>query len=104
MRASACWYRALASNEHWEGESKWAEETKSERREGDSTWRLDLPVLFVGYDGDAVSSTDMQWMTVFQGLLPDVKIKEVQREFCCTYEKPDEVAGILKEFVRDLSL
>ena len=104
MRAPACWYHALASNVHWKGENEWAEETKSERREGESPWRLDLPVLFVGCDGDAVSSTDMQRMAAQQGLLPDLKIEEIQSGHWCPYEKPDEVAQIIREFVRDRSL
>ena len=89
---------------HWVGESEWAEETTSGRREGDSPWKLDLPVLFVGCDGDAVSSTDMQRMAAQQGLLPDLKIEEIQSGHWCPYEKPDEVSGVIFEFVRGRDL
>ena len=100
MQAPACWYHALASNVHWEGENEWAEDTKSERDEGESPWKIGLPVLFVGCDGDAVSSTDMQRMAAHQGLLPDLKMEEIQSGHWCPYEKPDEVAGIIGEFIR----
>lgn len=104
MKAPACWYHALISNVHWDSEKKWIQETKSRRRENESPWKLDLPVLYVGCNGDAVASTDMQRMAQQHGLLPDVKIEEVESGHWCTYEKPGTIAMMIIEFLRTRDL
>jgi pimeloyl-ACP methyl ester carboxylesterase len=104
MKAPVCWYHALATNVHWEGEMKWTEETRSHRKDEESPWRLGLPVLYIGCTGDAVASTDMQRMAQQQGLLPDLKIEEIESGHWCPYEKPEAIAMMIVEFLRSRDL
>ena len=45
MKAPVYWYHALVSNVHWESEKKWAEETKSQRREEANPWKIGVPCV-----------------------------------------------------------
>ena len=86
LMAPTCWYRAMAHGHQAE-----TEKTLDPK--------VVHPYLFVGCDGDAVCRTDAIEGPKKAGLVPDLTVKEVQSGHWCLYEKPDEVASIMVDWL-----
>ena len=82
-----CWYRAVAFN-HQQATEKTLDP------------KVDKPYLFIGCDGDAVCRTDAIEVAKKEGWVRDLTVREVESGHWCPYEKPEEVAGIVVEWLR----
>lgn len=63
--------------------------------------RVDVPLLFIGQTGDWVCRTDLMGDAVEAGLVDKGRLTEkvVQAGHWVLYEKPDDVASIIKEWL-----
>jgi len=62
--------------------------------------KLEMPVLFFGCSKDAVCRKEVIGLAQGMGLLPDLKVVELDCGHWSPFEKPDEVADAIAEFVR----
>ena len=81
------WYRAVAENHNLETEK---------RLDG----MVEKPYLFIGCDGDVVCRTDLIERPKQMGLLPDVEVHELHSAHHSPYEKPEETAEIIVDWLR----
>ena len=90
--APFCWYRACIEDVQLAEDKKLVEQGKG---------KLDMPVLFIGCDGDAVNpGTGMIEPSKQAGLLPDLTVEALHAGHWCPYETPEELAGMIVKFVR----
>jgi len=90
--APTCWYRVMAEGYQNESE-KWLSEAGSDRA------KVTHPYLFVGCKDDVVCRADAIEGPRKAGLVPDCTVKVVDSGHWVLYEKPDEVAGIIVEWL-----
>lgn len=67
-------------------------------------YKLDMPVLFIACEGDAVNPKETIEPPRQAGLLPDLKVVKLQSGHWCTYEKPGELAKFIVDFLEDRKL
>lgn len=91
------WYKVVHQNINWNEEKHIPQERL----------KLDIPVLFVGSNRDAVGLTQYIYMPQKAGLLPDLKVEEVDAGHWQTFENPkaggEIIAAWLKERGSDLT-
>jgi soluble epoxide hydrolase/lipid-phosphate phosphatase len=84
------WYRATTENHHYEAE-KGLPSGRS---------RVDMPILFIGYTKDPVYLVEMTRIPESQGLLPCLTVKELDCGCWCMREKPTEVEGMFRGWLK----
>ena len=89
FEAPQCWYKAFARNVQLDDAKVLAE--------GDLTIRV--PCLYIAATEDAVCRTDM--IEPVKHLIPDLTIKPVVAGHWDTYEKPEEVREILRQWLKE---
>ncbi|KAF2165667.1 hypothetical protein M409DRAFT_67050 [Zasmidium cellare ATCC 36951] len=89
MTAPGCWYRAMRENYQLPTEKKLAEQGV----------KVDQPYLFIGCTGDAVCRTDAIEIPKQAGIVSDVEVRELESGHWCPFEKPEEVGGIVVEWL-----
>lgn len=94
MAAPFCWYRCKADGLSWESEKKVADENI----------KVNVPTLFVGCTEDNVGLPVLINQSKDAGLIPDLKVETLESGHHCPYEKPEEVAGMIKAFVEQKGL
>ena len=92
--APFCWYKASVQNVQSEEDAKLPT----------GTGKIDTPVLYIGCTGDSVCRTETIRGPQGAGLLPDLTVHEIESNHWCPYEKPEEVAGLIEEFLREKEL
>jgi pimeloyl-ACP methyl ester carboxylesterase len=85
------WYHASIGNHHWAVEK----ELPKER------YRFNVPVLFIGCKMDAVCLTQAIYVPEQAGLLPDLKIEEIDSGHWQTFEAPDKSGPIINAWLKD---
>jgi soluble epoxide hydrolase / lipid-phosphate phosphatase len=88
MVAPTNWYRAMAHGYQIETESK-------------LNGKVEKPYLFIGCSGDKVCRTDAIEGPKRAGLVPDCTVKEIESGHWLTYEKPDETAAIMVDWLKE---
>jgi len=94
FEAPVCYYTSLTENTMLEDERDLCARPNEEGR------RIDVPVLFIGQTGDWVCRTDLMSDAKEEGLVEDVEEKVVQAGHWVLYEKPEEVAGLLADWLK----
>ncbi|KAK3676073.1 hypothetical protein LTR78_004265 [Recurvomyces mirabilis] len=61
---------------------------------------ISVPVLYIGQTGDWVCRTDLMGDAKEAGLVSDVEEKVIQAGHWCLYEKPEEIAGLIKDWLQ----
>lgn len=89
------YYHSLKNNTMLEDERALCEKAGQE----DDLRRIDVPVLFIGQTGDWVCRVDLMQDAVKEGLVPDLEERVVQGGHWILYEKPDEIADTIVEWV-----
>ncbi|KAK4547710.1 hypothetical protein LTR36_000668 [Oleoguttula mirabilis] len=89
-----CWYHSLLQDVQMEEDKNIPE----------GMYKLDMPVLFIACDGDAVNSPELIDFPKEAGLLPDLRVEVLHSGHWCPYEKPEEIAGLLSDFLSDRQL
>lgn len=87
LTAPGCWYRAMAENYNFETEKK-------------LPGVVEKPYLFIGCDGDAVCRTDFIEASKQAGAVKDLEVHELHSGHWCPYEKPDELGGLILEWLK----
>lgn len=87
--ASFCWYNAISQDVQLEADKKIPEEK----------YKLELPVLFIGCHGDGVNPPALIGLPQGAGLLPDLRVEELHSSHWCPYEKPEELAALISDFL-----
>ncbi|SMQ52496.1 unnamed protein product [Zymoseptoria tritici ST99CH_3D7] len=67
--------------------------------ESEDKKRIDVPLLYIGQTGDWVCRTDLMEDAKKQGLVSDCEEKVVDAGHWVLYEKPEEIASIIKEWL-----
>ncbi|KAF7192006.1 Bifunctional epoxide hydrolase 2 [Pseudocercospora fuligena] len=93
MTSQCAWYRAMKEGHH--------APTEKVLSESESDWKVTTPYLFVGCDGDAVCLTGFIEMAKQAGAVTDelLTVKELHSGHWCPYEKPEEVAEAVVEWL-----
>ena len=65
-----------------------------------SDGKITVPVLYIGQTGDYVCRTDLMGPAKEQGLVPDLEEKVVDAGHWVLYEKPDEIAGLITDWLQ----
>ena len=91
MEGPVCYYTSLTNNTMLEDERELCQTANR---------KLDCPVLYIGQDGDWVCRTDLMSDAKEQGLAPDIEEKAMEAGHWVLYEKPEEVATLVIDWVR----
>ena len=91
MQGAVCYYTSLTENTMLEDERELC-------RTGNR--KLDKPVLYIGQKGDWVCRTDLMSDAKDAGLAPDVEEKEMDAGHWVLYEKPEEVARLISDWLQ----
>ncbi|KAI7311701.1 hypothetical protein KC315_g12248 [Hortaea werneckii] len=91
MQGPICYYTLSA-------ESTMLEDERELCRTGNR--KLDKPVLYIGQKGDWVCRTDLMSDAKDAGLAPDVEEKEMDAGHWVLYEKPEEVARLISDWLQ----
>lgn len=91
LEAPFQYYRAFKEDVNFEREKELKREDLVIRR----------PVLFIGCKGDGVCLTSFMDAPIQAGLLPDLRMKEVDCGHWGPLEKPDETGSIIVEYLRE---
>ncbi|KAK4971833.1 hypothetical protein LTR28_013168, partial [Elasticomyces elasticus] len=91
------YYYTLRDNTMLEEERALCPETSED---GKDRRKIDVPVLYIGQTGDWVCRVDLMGDAVQKGLVSDLEEKVVQGGHWILYEKPDEIASIIGEWVQ----
>lgn len=86
-----CYYHALKNNTMIEDERLLCEDENRKK--------IEVPLLYLGQTGDWVCRTDLMQDAVKQGLVNDLEEKVVDAGHWCLYEKPEEIAGTIGEWL-----
>lgn len=90
FEAPQCCYLAPLENAHREAESQLSEER----------CKVNVPLLYIGCTEDAVCRPEFMAPAKLAGMLPDLEEpKLVESGHWCPYEKPEEVAKIMAEYL-----
>ena len=88
-----CYYHSLANNTMIEDERALCEKGPN----GEDQRVVDVPMLYIGQTGDWVCRTDL--MEDSNGLVKDLELKTVEAGHWCLYEKPEEIAKVLGDWL-----
>ena len=91
-----CYYHSLANNTMLEDEKQLCEKDEN----GKDKRVVDVPLLYIGQTGDWVCRTDLMADAKEQGLVSDLEEKVVQAGHWCLYEKPQEIAEVIGDWLR----
>jgi soluble epoxide hydrolase / lipid-phosphate phosphatase len=91
FEAPVNWYKAMINNHQYEVEVKIPLDRHI----------IKAPVLFVGCTQDANNRIDIIERPKAAGLLPDLEVKVLECAHWSPMEKPQEVAGFIREFVTE---
>ncbi|KAE9973454.1 hypothetical protein BLS_003603 [Venturia inaequalis] len=83
------WYKAQAGNHHFDVEK----DVPKER------FPITVPVLFIGASKDPVCMTQNIYMGQKAGVLPDLKVEEVESGHWQTLEVPEKTGPIMKKWL-----
>ncbi|EME39622.1 hypothetical protein DOTSEDRAFT_160012, partial [Dothistroma septosporum NZE10] len=61
--------------------------------------KIEVPLLYIGQTGDWVCRIDLMGDSVKQGLVKDLEERVIDAGHWCLYEKPEEIAAIIKEWL-----
>ncbi|KAF2480510.1 Alpha/Beta hydrolase protein [Neohortaea acidophila] len=89
--APVCYYHSLRDNTMLEEERHLSRSKES--------MTIDVPMLYIGQTGDWVCRTDLMGDAKDQGLVTDLEEKVVDAGHWVLYEKPQEIAEIISEWV-----
>ncbi|KAK5128343.1 hypothetical protein LTR85_003011 [Meristemomyces frigidus] len=92
--AAFCVYQALLRDVQMEEDKNMPVES----------YRLTLPVLYIGCDGDGVNPPELINFPKEAGLLPDLRVEVLHSSHWCPYEKPKELAKLMTDFLTDRKL
>ncbi|RMZ34704.1 hypothetical protein D0859_01118 [Hortaea werneckii] len=92
------WIQEFSTEVQWEASFAWYNsfisgvQTAVDKTIPPEKYRLEMPVLFISCDGDAVNPHSTIDGPRDAGLLPDLTQKELHSGHWCPYEKPEELA------------
>ncbi len=89
--APVCYYHSLKSNTMLEEESILAKSEDSKK--------IKDPLLYIGQTGDWVCRTDLMVDAKEAGLVSDLEEKVIEAGHWCLYEKPQEIAEIISDWL-----
>lgn len=89
FEAPQCWYKAFARGVHFDDEKGFSKDDLT----------IKVPCLYVSGSEDAVCRTD--GMEAVKELVPDLTQHVVQANHWITFEKPEEVGGILAKWLKE---
>lgn len=93
LEGPVCYYHALKHNTMLEDERLLCK--SADRKEQ----KIDVPLLYIGQTGDWVCRTDLMKDAQDLGLLPDLEEKVIDAGHWVLYEKPEEVANTIQEWL-----
>lgn len=93
LEGPVCYYHALKHNTMIEDERLLC---KSEDR---IEQKIDVPLLYIGQTGDWVCRTDLMSDAQKLGLVPDLEERVIDAGHWVLYEKPEEVANTIQEWL-----
>lgn len=93
LEGPVCYYHALKNNSMLEDEKLLCK--SDDRREQ----VIDVPLLYIGQTGDWVCRTDLMSDTQKLGLVPDLEEKVIDAGHWVLYEKPEEVANTIQDWL-----
>lgn len=85
------WYRAQVGNHHYDVEKDLPKER----------FPITVPVLFIGASKDPVCLTQNIYMGQQAGVLPDLKVEEVESGHWQTLEVPEKTGPIMKKWLAE---
>lgn len=95
FEAPVCYYHSLAQNTMLDEERSLCPATNG----GKDLRKIEVPMLYIGQSGDWVCRVDLMSDAVKEGLVKDLEEKVVQGGHWILYEKPDEIAAILGDWL-----
>ncbi|RMY65992.1 hypothetical protein D0863_08746 [Hortaea werneckii] len=101
------WIQDFSTEVQWEASFAWYNsfisgvQTSVDKTIPPEKYRLEMPVLFISCDGDAVNPHSTIDGPKDAGLLPDLTEEELHSGHWCPYEKPEEL-GTFKTVILDL--
>ena len=96
LEGPVCYYLSLANNTMVEDEKLLCEKDV----DGKDKRIIDVPFLYIGQTGDWVCRTDLMSDAKESGLVSDLEEKVVDAGHWCLYEKPQEVAEVIGEWLQ----
>lgn len=93
LEAAVCYYHTLKNNTMLEDERALC------RAADNADKKITVPVCYIGQTGDWVCRTDLMSDAKKEGLVDDVEEHAVEAGHWVLYEKPEEIAGILKDWL-----
>jgi soluble epoxide hydrolase/lipid-phosphate phosphatase len=94
FEAPVQYYHSLAQNTMLDDERDLC------KAEDASDQKITVPLLYIGQTGDWVCRTDLMDPAKKQGLVADLEEKVVDAGHWVLYEKPDEIAGLITDWLR----
>ncbi len=91
-----CYYHSLANNTMLEDEK----ELCGKDENGQDRRLIDVPFLYIGQTGDWVCRTNLMSDAKEQGLVTDLEEKVVEAGHWCLYEKPQEIAEAIGDWLQ----
>ena len=88
FEAPQCWYKVTARNVNSAEEKGFTKEELT----------IKVPCLYIGATEDAVCRTDQ--MELVKELVPDLTQKVVETNHWMTFEKPEEVGGLMRDWLQ----
>ncbi|KAK4615697.1 Epoxide hydrolase srdG [Fulvia fulva] len=85
------YYHSLKNNTMLEDERALCEKEENKK--------IEVPLLYIGQTGDWVCRVDLMGDAVQQGLVGDLEERVVDAGHWCLYEKPEEIAANIKEWL-----
>ena len=95
LKGPVNYYHSLKDNTMLKDEQSLCEKAG---KEGDLR-KIEVPLLFIGQTGDWVCRVDLMQDAVKENLVTDLEVKVVQGGHWILYEKPDEIAHTITEWV-----
>jgi len=93
VEGPVCYYHSLKDNTMLEDERALC------RAPDNADKKIEVPMLYIGQTGDWVCRTDLMADAKAQGLVPYLEERVMEAGHWVLYEKPDEVADILKNWL-----
>ena len=94
LEAPLCWYNARVQGVHFE----------SDKQVPDENIKVQVPMLFIGCNGDAVCRKEMINLPKDAGLIPDLTVETMETGHWPIYESPQEVSEIIARFIKEKDL
>lgn len=88
------WYNARVQGVHFE----------SDMTVPDENMKVNVPMLFVGCNGDAVCRKEMISLPRDAGLIPDLTVETMDAGHWPMYEKPEELSELIVRFIKEKGL